>query len=202
MARDEHYPGDCELTQFLRRKAEAEKPETELTAKAARIRLLLLDVDGVLTDGSIPYTASGEEIKTFNSRDGFGLNLLRKAGIEVGLITARKSEALARRAADLGIVHLHQGARHKVEAFSEISQAVGVDAQHTAFMGDDWLDLPLLGLVGLAATVADAVPEVKEIAHLITINPGGRGAVREVCDFILQARGLKAGLLAEYITRR
>jgi len=202
MARDEHYPGDCELTQFLRRKAEAEKPETELTAKAARIRLLLLDVTGFLPTALFPIPPQVRKLRPLTAGMVSDLIFLRKAGIEVGLITARKSEALARRAADLGIVHLHQGARHKVEAFSEISQAVGVDARHTAFMGDDWLDLPLLGLVGLAATVADAVPEVKEIAHLITMNPGGRGAVREVCDLILQARGLKAGLLAEYITRR
>jgi 3-deoxy-D-manno-octulosonate 8-phosphate phosphatase (KDO 8-P phosphatase) len=190
------YPSDCELTQFLRERAESKKESADdLLKRAERIKLLLLDVDGILTDGSIPYTATGEEIKTFNSKDGFGLNILQKIGVQIGLITARKSEALMRRAKDLKIVHLHQGARNKVAKFKEIIAELDLSPAETAYMGDDWLDMPLLAEVGLAATVADAVPEVKDIVHYVTDNPGGRGGVREVCDLIIKSQGKREWLL-------
>ena len=190
------YPSDCELTQFLRERAESRKESTNaLLKRAGRVKLLLLDVDGILTDGSIPYTATGEEIKTFNSRDGFGLNILQKIGVQIGLITARKSQALTRRAKDLRIVHLYQGARNKVAVFREIIGKLNLDPAETAFMGDDWLDIPLLARVGLAATVADAVPEAKEIVHYVTKQSGGRGGVREVCDLIIKAQGKREWLL-------
>ncbi len=191
----DEYPGDCELTQFLRERAEKHCLVPDIQKRACRIKLLLLDVDGILTDGSIPYTASGEEIKTFNSKDGFGLNILQKIGVQIGLITARKSEALIRRARDLKIIHLYQGARNKVAAFEEIIANLNLTPAETAFMGDDWLDLPLLAKVGFAATVSDAVPEVQDIAHYVTNNPGGRGGVREVCDIIIDAHGKREWLL-------
>ncbi len=190
------YPDDCELTLFLRERAESRKESAvDLLKRAERIKLLLLDVDGILTDGSIPYTATGEEIKTFNSRDGFGLNILQKIGVQIGLITARKSQALTRRAKDLKIVHLYQGARNKVAVFQEIISKLNLSPAETAFMGDDWLDIPLLARVGLAATVADAVPEAKEIVHYVTKHSGGRGGVREVCDLIIKAQGKREWLL-------
>lgn len=197
------YPGDCELTQFLRERAESRKQSsTSLINRAQAVKLLLLDVDGVLTDGSIPYTAAGEEIKTFHSRDGFGLNLVQKIGVKVGLITARKSEALARRAKDLKVAYLFQGARNKVAVFKEIIAELEISPSETAYMGDDWLDLPLLNMVGLAATVADAVPEVRKIVDYVAESPGGRGAVREVCDLIIKAQGRRDSLLREYLERQ
>lgn len=197
------YPGDCELTQFLRERAESRKQSsTSLINRAQAVKLLLLDVDGVLTDGSIPYTAAGEEIKTFHSRDGFGLNLVQKIGVKVGLITARKSEALARRAKDLSVAYLFQGARNKVAVFKEIIAELEISPSETAYMGDDWLDLPLLNMVGLAATVADAVPEVRKIVDYVAESPGGRGAVREVCDLIIKAQGRRDSLLMEYLERQ
>ncbi len=193
---DENYPSDCELSQFLRERAESRNElAAGLVRRAGQIKLLLLDVDGILTDGSIPYTATGEEIKTFHSRDGFGLNILQKTGVKIGLITARKSQALARRAKDLNITRLYQGARNKVAVFEEIIAELHLTPAATAFMGDDWLDMPLLRRVGLAATVADAVPEVRDIVHYVTVNPGGRGGVREVCDLIIRAQGRREWLL-------
>jgi len=203
------YPGDCEFTGFLLQRAAKRKQEeleakmkADLRARAAKIRLLLLDVDGVLTDGSIVYTQSGDELKSFNSRDGFGLNLLRKAGVETGVITARRSEAVTRRAEDLGFSYLRQGERNKVAACMEIVGRAGLGLEQVAYMGDDWLDLPLLSRVGLAATVADGDEELKKRAHFISSLPGGRGAVRELCDLIIEARGRRDELLLQYLERQ
>jgi len=203
------YPGDCEFTAFLLQRA-AERKKSEMTEdagarladRAGKVSLLLLDVDGVLTDGSITYTSSGEEIKTFNSRDGFGLNILQKAGVEVGVITARRSEAVARRARDLGFTHVRQGARNKVAVCREIMAETGLHWENIAYMGDDWLDLPLLIRVGLAATVADGDEELKKRAHFVAGRPGGRGAVRELCDLIIAAKGKRDELLSRYMERR
>lgn len=173
-----------------------------LRARAARVELLLLDVDGVLTDGSLVYSAQGDELKTFNSKDGFGLNLLQQAGVAVGIITARRSGAVARRAADLGLAHVHQGARNKVAVCREIMATAALDWSQVAYMGDDWLDMPLLTRVGLAATVADAVPEMAAHAHFVSQRPGGRGAVRELCDLIIEARGRRDALMARYLERQ
>ena len=202
------YPGDCEFTAFLRDKAAHRRPPLSqkerwqaCVSKAKDIKLLLLDVDGVLTDGSITYSDTGDEIKTFNARDGFGLNILRKAGVEVGIITARQSPALERRLQDLSLSHVYQGVRHKVRAYDEIKEKLQLKPFEVAYMGDDWLDLPLLTRVGLAVTVADGVPEVQEIVDFITEKSGGRGAVREVCDLIIEAKGKKDTLLAQYCNR-
>jgi len=199
------YPGDCELTSFLRgRSQEGDKIEIpeRIAAKARQVRLLLLDVDGVLTDGTITYSDSGEEVKSFNARDGFGLNVLQKSGVEVGVITARSSKALARRLQDLSLNHVYQGVRHKVRAFEEILIDLGLKPFEVAYMGDDWLDLGLLGQVGLAVSVADGTLEARKAAHYVTTLGGGRGAVREVCDLLLRAQGNYQKLLEQYRLRR
>ena len=200
------YPSDCEITEGLRQRAMSRKDQVErgyawrnCLPLAKEIRLLLLDVDGVLTDGSIVYGNSGTELKAFNIKDGFGIRLLREAGVEVGIITARRSEAVERRAQDLKLAHLYQGVGNKIEAFAEILAAQKLAPQQVAYMGDDWLDLPLLSRVGLAVTVADAVAEVKAVAHYVTRQAGGRGAVRELCELIIEARGRREELLARYL---
>ena len=203
---DGQYPSDCEITEGLRQRAMSRNGQDErgyawraCLPRAKDIRLLLLDVDGVLTDGSIVYGNSGTELKAFNIKDGFGIRLLREAEVEVGIITARRSEAVERRAQDLKLAHLYQGVGNKIEAFSEILATRNLAPRQVAYMGDDWLDLPLLGRVGLAATVADAVAEVKAVAHYVTRQAGGRGAVRELCELIIEAKGLREELLARYL---
>ena len=200
------YPSDCEITEGLRQRAISRSGQDErgyawraCLPRAKEIRLLLLDVDGVLTDGSIVYGDSGTELKAFNIKDGFGIRLLREAGVEVGIITARRSEAVERRAQDLKLAHVYQGVGNKIEAFAEILAAQKLIPQQVAYMGDDWLDLPLLSRVGLAATVADGVAEVKAVAHYVTRQAGGRGAVRELCELIIEAKGLRDELLARYL---
>ncbi|HIJ78493.1 MAG: HAD hydrolase family protein [Desulfobulbaceae bacterium] len=200
------YPSDCEVTQGLLRKAMAGNAQDvrgyawrACLPRAQKIKLLLLDVDGVLTDATIVYTHSGTEMKAFNTKDGFGLRILQEAGVEAGIITARSSEAVRRRAQDLKLTHVYQGMPNKIEAFEQILSATSLAPEQIAYMGDDWLDLPLLTRVGLAVTVADAVSEVKEIAHYVTRCPGGRGAVRELCDLIIEAKGLREDLLKRYM---
>ncbi|MDA3969904.1 MAG: HAD-IIIA family hydrolase [Desulfobulbaceae bacterium] len=202
------YPGDCEFTQSLLKRAAA-RTENALRGyawkncfdRAREIKLLLLDVDGVLTDGTITYTDEGVELKSFNVKDGFGLNLLRQAGVEVGIITARSSKALIRRCQDLKIDHLHQGKRHKVEVYKSMLADLHLEPHQVAYVGDDWLDLPMFGQVGFAVTVADGMEELKEVAHYTTKSSGGRGAVREVCDLIIDAKGKYESLLAGYLGR-
>lgn len=200
------YPSDCEITEgLLKRAAERQKREDHgyvwrsCLPRAGKIKLLLLDVDGVLTDGTIVYAHSGTEMKAFSTRDGFGIRLLQESGVEVGLITARTSEAVHRRAQDLKLKLVYQGMRNKIEAFAAILAEQHLLEEEVAYMGDDWLDLPLLIRAGLAVTVADAAPEVKEVAHYITRNPGGRGAVRELADLLIEARGKHQELLRKYL---
>ncbi|MEN8141380.1 MAG: HAD hydrolase family protein [Thermodesulfobacteriota bacterium] len=202
------YIGDCELTQGLRERAEARVKREERgfawkasLPKAAKVRLFILDVDGVLTDGSITYSDEGLELKTFNSRDGFGLNLVRQAGVEVAIITARTSQALVRRCQDLKIDQLHQGQRNKVAVFEKMIADLGLKPDEVAYMGDDWLDLPLLSRVGFATTVADAVPEMAEAVDYVCRRAGGHGAVREVCDLLVDAKGMYRELLDKYLAR-
>ena len=200
------YPSDCEITEGLRQRAISRSGQDErgyawraCLPRAKEIQLLLLDVDGVLTDGSIVYGNGGAELKGFNIKDGFGIRLLREAGVEVGIITARRSEAVERRAQDLKLAHLYQGVGNKIEAFAEILAAQKLTPRQVAYMGDDWLDLPLLSRVGLAVTVADGVAEVKAVAHYVTREAGGRGAVRELCELIIEAKGQREELLARYL---
>ena len=170
-------------------------------ARAKEIKLLLLDVDGVLTDGTLLYTGSGEESKSFNTQDGFGLRLLGDAGVDVGVITARQSEVVARRAKELNMRYIYQGIGNKNEAFKEIIRVSGLKPFQIAYMGDDWLDLVLLQQVGLAIAPANGVPEVQEIAHFITERGGGAGAVRDACDLIIEAKNLALELLQKYKNR-
>lgn len=166
--------------------------------KLAHINLLLLDVDGVLTDGRIYYDARGEEIKTFNSKDGLGLHLLMTAGIQVGIITARQSNALRHRCEDLGIDLLFENIKDKASVLDQVTIRSGIGMQETAFVGDDLLDLPLFGKVRVAIAVADAHPVVREKADMVTTANGGAGAVREVCDAILKEKGLWNEIVARY----
>lgn len=170
----------------------------ELTAKLERIRLLLLDVDGVMTDGSINYTGDGDEIKRFNVRDGFGIRLLMDAGIAVGIVTGRSSPALKRRCENLGIDILWDNVTEKAAVLSRILSDAGVSADETAFMGDDLIDLPLMRRVGAAIAVADAHEVVRECADMITERSGGHGAVREACEAILTAKGLWPSIVEKY----
>lgn len=158
--------------------------------KLENIQLLLLDVDGVLTDGRIIYTDAGRQIKEFNVRDGLGIKLVQAAGIKVGIVTGRKSDALRHRCRDLGIAYLYEGVRQKGRLLERIVQQTGVDADRTAFVADDIPDLNLMGRIGLSIAVADAHELVKKHADWITSAPGGCGAVREVCEALLQARGI------------
>ena len=170
-------------------------------AKGRDIKLLLLDVDGVLTDGNLLYTGTREEGKSFNTQDGFGIRLLHEAGVETGIITARKSEVVARRAVELRMRYSFQGAPNKNEAFKEILKRSGLKPFEIAYMGDDWLDLVLLQQVGLAITPANGVKEVQEVAHFITERTGGAGAVRDACDLILDAKKQTKILLQKYKNR-
>lgn len=200
------YPSDCELTAGLRQRALERAGQEErgyawrnCLPLAREIKLLLLDVDGVLSDGSVVYGEAGMELKAFNIKDGFGLRLLREAGVEAGIITARRSEAVTRRAKDLKFAEVHQGVGDKLAVFTAILAARGLTPAQVACMGDDWLDLPLLGRVGLAAAPADAVPEVRELAHYVARRPGGRGAVRELCELIVEAKGKREELFGRYL---
>jgi len=200
------YPSDCELTQGLLEKARKRQESGErgyvwksCLPRAKGLKLLLLDVDGVLTDGTITYTHEGNEIKSFHTRDGLGIRLLLESGVEVGLITARESEAVNRRVQDLGLRYVFQKAKNKLAIFEHLLQELGLQPSEVGYMGDDWLDLPLLLRVGFAATVQDAVPEVLQVAHYVTKRKGGRGAVREVCDLILEAKETGEALLMRYM---
>jgi len=162
----------------------------QVSGKLSQVRALLLDVDGVLTDGAITYDASGQEIKTFNVRDGLGLRMMSLAEIPVGIITGRSSPALSHRLENLKIQFVADGIWDKAEAVRSMCARMGVLPKETAFVGDDLLDLRAFSAVGVALAVADAHPMLKARATAITRAPGGRGAVREVCEAILSARGL------------
>jgi 3-deoxy-D-manno-octulosonate 8-phosphate phosphatase (KDO 8-P phosphatase) len=166
--------------------------------KLKDIQLLLLDVDGVLTDGSIIYSDAAAETKVFNVKDGLGLKLVMAAGVQVGLVTGRTSKALHHRCRDLGIRHLYDGVRQKAQLLDQIVADTGVAAARTAFIGDDIPDIPLMQRVGLSVAVADAHELVRDGADWITAAPGGRGAVREVCDALLKARGLWDSVAERY----
>lgn len=160
---------------------------------------MVFDVDGVLTDGSLHYGPEGESIKTFNVLDGHGIKLLQRAGIPAAIISARQSAIVARRAADLGIAHVFQGAHDKRAAFAELLGATGQSPESCGFIGDDVIDLPVLLKVGFAASVPNAHPEVLSRVHYVTRAAGGRGAARELCDFVLRAQGMYEAALAPYL---
>lgn len=157
--------------------------------RAARIRLVAFDVDGVLTDGSIYYFDEGGEAKAFNTKDGYGIRLLLRHGIEVAVVSGYDSAATWRRLNRLGVAHAQLGRDDKRQALSEVLHACDCRAEEAAYMGDDLQDLPAMEAAGLACAVADAHPEVRRRAHWVSAAPGGRGAARELCDFVLRAQG-------------
>ncbi|MCA1631532.1 MAG: HAD hydrolase family protein [Acidobacteria bacterium] len=174
-------------------------PDTEeIARRAARVKLLLLDCDGVLTDGRITLLGDCDEQKSFHTRDGHGLVLLHRAGLQSGVISGRTSSALERRARDLGIRHVRQGTHDKIVEFLEVLAAAGVSEDETAFVGDDVTDIPLMRRCALAAAVADATEDTRAHAHYVTRLAGGFGAVREVCELILKAQGRWQELMRRY----
>ena len=164
-------------------------PAEDVTARARGIKLLLMDCDGVLTDGRLWLTSDDDEQKAFHARDGQGISLLHRAGLHTGIITGRRSSAVDRRAQDLKMSYVRQYAKDKVKALEEILAEAGVTTNECAYIGDDVGDVPVMHRVGLAVAVADAVAETKQAAHYITALQGGQGAVREVCDLILKTQG-------------
>jgi 3-deoxy-D-manno-octulosonate 8-phosphate phosphatase (KDO 8-P phosphatase) len=171
----------------------------ELLAERARgLRWLLLDVDGVLTDGRLVYGPDGEQWKVFHVRDGLGLRLVQRAGLQVGILSGRENDALRVRAKDLGIDFLMMDRSDKGPAFDQFLAEQGVAAQEVAYVGDDLVDLPILLRCGLAFAPCDAVPEVRERVHRILRERGGWGAVRELCELLLRARGSWDELIAPY----
>ncbi|NIM69628.1 MAG: HAD hydrolase family protein [Xanthomonadales bacterium] len=157
--------------------------------RAAGVRMLALDVDGILTDGRIYYDSAGGESKAFNIRDGYGMKAVQRCGIQLALITGRESAMVGRRAAEIGIEHVYQGRDDKLNAYMELLAQTGLEDAAVCYAGDDWLDLPVLQRVGLAVTVPEAGPQVRERVHWVTRHAGGAGAVREICDLLLEAQG-------------
>ena len=161
--------------------------------------MLLLDVDGVLTDGKLYFDHNGNEIKAFDTRDGLGIKSLQRSGIEVAVITGRKSNAVTQRMNQLTVEHVYQGREDKLSAFMDLLEKTGMEAAEVCFAGDDWIDIPVLLRVGLAVSVADADSLVKEHAHWITKRKGGDAAVREICNLILKAQGKDKAILDEIL---
>lgn len=170
----------------------------DITEKARKIKLLILDVDGVLTDGRVVYCDDGRELKFFDSRDGHGMRMLMRTGVDVAIITGRVSKAVELRAADLGIATVYQKALDKTKAYEEIVAGRGLSDGHVCAVGDDLPDLPLMRRAGLAIAVPAAVDEVKREADYVTRQPGGAGAVREICTLIMQAQGTWQSVTARY----
>ena len=173
--------------------------EARLLEQARRVRLLALDVDGVLTDGRLYFDDAGREMKAFHVRDGLGMKSVQRHGVRLAIITGRTSTVVAHRARELGVDFVYQGRDDKRRAFAELLSAAGVDAAGVCYAGDDWLDLPVLAQAGLAVTVADAEPAVRSRVHWVTTRPGGHGAVREICDLILHAQGHDRSVLEEIL---
>jgi 3-deoxy-D-manno-octulosonate 8-phosphate phosphatase (KDO 8-P phosphatase) len=172
---------------------------SDLAARAAKIELLLLDVDGVLTDGSIMYTDAGAEVKRFHVRDGSGLKLWHLAGKRSAIVSGRKSQAVERRAAELGIAPVLQGQSDKLPAFGVLVTVTGLRAEQVCAIGDDLPDLPVMRRAGLAVAVADACAEVRKAADYVTAVAGGRGAVRDAVEWLLKLQGSWAELLGRYM---
>ena len=177
-----------------RRKAKGATAET----RARSIKLLILDVDGVLTDGSIILDNEANEYKSFHVRDGHGIKMLHKVGINVAIITGRHSKVVERRAHELGITEVFQKCLNKKVAYAHLLQQYSLRNDEVAYVGDDIIDAPIMAVVGLPVAVADAADEARRFALMVTKNRGGRGAVREVTDFILKAKGLWQGMFDAY----
>lgn len=171
-----------------------------LRARAVRVRLLALDVDGTLTDGQLTYDSEGRELKAFHVQDGLGLKLAMEAGIAIALITARRSPIVAARAEELGIEHLVQGSHDKAASLRSLCAELAIATDQAAFMGDDLPDLPAMALAGLAIAPANAHPWVRDRVHWVTRAEGGRGAAREACDGLLAAQDLADAALARFLS--
>lgn len=173
--------------------------DAALRERASKIRMLILDVDGVLTDGKLYFDHAGNELKAFHTRDGMGIKSLQRAGIDVAVITGRQSGAVTHRMAQLGIRHVYQGREDKLDVFLELLRISGLDAAQVCYAGDDWIDLPVLMRAGLSVSVADAEEYVKRQVHWITRRDGGSGAVREICNLILAAQQKDQTILDEIL---
>ena len=171
----------------------------EVLEWAANIRLVVFDVDGVLTDGSLYLDGDGNEYKAFYARDGYGLKILMQSGVEIGIISGRDSPVVEKRMTELGIPHLYQGCLDKRPVFEALLKQLGLRATQAAYVGDDIMDLPVMRRAHLAVAVADAHPLVTQYAHWRTPNTGGRGAARDVCELVMWAQGILAPRLEMFL---
>jgi 3-deoxy-D-manno-octulosonate 8-phosphate phosphatase (KDO 8-P phosphatase) len=171
----------------------------DILEKASRVSLLIFDVDGVLTDGSLFIGDDGQEYKAFNSRDGHGIKMLMSYGVEIAIITGRTSQVVEHRMRNLGITLVYQGQLDKLKAYQELTDKLGITPEHTAYVGDDVVDLPVMRRVGLAIAVQDAHPLVRKHSHWQTPSAGGRGAARDVCEMLMEARGILADEMSTYL---
>ena len=168
-------------------------------SQAKSIRLIAFDIDGIMTDGGLYLSDSGEEFKRFNSLDGHGLKMLKASGVELAIITGRTSRCVELRAQNLGISHLFQGSENKLSTMQELLRTLDIPAEASAYMGDDVIDLPVMRRMALALTVPEAPQLVRDHAHYVTRRNGGNGAVREVCELIMSAQGTLDAQLAQYL---
>ncbi len=171
----------------------------DINDKAAQIRLVIFDVDGVLTDGSLFLGDDGQEYKAFHSKDGHGMKMLQASGVQIGIITGRSSEVVRIRMNSLGIEHVYQGKLDKLPAYDELKDELGLTDEQIAYVGDDVVDLPVMVRVGLAVAVQDAHALVKQHAHWVTPSDGGRGAARELCELLMDSQGNLQPALARYL---
>lgn len=171
----------------------------DIIEKAKKIKLVIFDIDGVMTDGSLFFGDDGQEYKAFNSFDGHGLRMLQECGVKVAIITGRQSNVVKHRMKDLGVTLLYQGYRDKKPAFEALLKQVDLTREQITYVGDDVVDLPIMSQLDFAIAVQNAHPFVKQHAHWITERPGGRGAARDVCEFILEAKGLLEEKLHSYL---
>ena len=171
---------------------------SDILERAKKVKLVILDIDGVMTDGRIIYSIYGDELKFFDVTDGFGITLLRRAGIRTAIITAKKSRIVKMRAKDMKVNYVYQGFRDKLAALNKILRKTRLKAEEICFIGDDLIDMPVLKRAGLAVAVPNAVEEVRQQAHFTTSKTGGRGAVREICDLILKAQGKWDAVTSKY----
>ncbi len=170
----------------------------DVLSRAAKVTCLLLDVDGVMTDGGLSYSDDGQELKRFHARDGFGLRIWRESGFQLAMVTARQSSVVEHRAKELGVSELHQGVRDKLAVVSTISERLSLNPEQLAFMGDDMVDYRAMRHCGLGLTVADAYPGIVEIADWQSMLPGGNGAIREACELLLFSKQMLQSALQRY----
>jgi 3-deoxy-D-manno-octulosonate 8-phosphate phosphatase (KDO 8-P phosphatase) len=174
------------------------KVSSEVIGRAKKIKVIIFDVDGVLTDGGLTIGDDGQEYKTFNTQDGLGMKLLRQSGVQMAIITGRTSKVVTQRAESTGVMHFYQGVDDKLEAFNDLLKKMKIEAAEAAFMGDDVVDMPPMLRCGLAVTVPAAPDSVKQRAHYVTQRQAGHGAVREVCELIMHAQGTLEAQMAPF----